>query len=127
MNDRSLRKCLLERFARTGFDNCGWCQSEDFEYTRKTITAHIAERSAAEVIPAAPDKRQVGFIVGACRRRTDPHVPVEILRHRLILLRPVNTLGPVRSARPIVYFADSTDGSDRKSTRLNSSHLGISY
>jgi len=43
MNDRSLRKSLLVRFARTGLDHGGRSQTENFEHAGKTIAAHVAK------------------------------------------------------------------------------------
>src|SRR5438045_7023112 len=61
--------------------------------------------------------------------RSRPRADVELVRRRVLVARLRLARGP---ADPALHFARPAERShgvalDRKSTRLNSSHLGISY
>ena len=110
MNDGRLREGLLVRLAGTGLHGRGRSKVENLEEPREAVAAHVAERTAAEVVPPAPDERQVGLVVRTHRRRTHPHVPVEVCGRLLFLLRPFDPLRPVGAAGPVVDLTHAADG-----------------
>src|ERR1700724_2001585 len=63
------------------------------------MTAHVPERTVAEIIPTVPFMRMQVSVELAVRRRTDPFVPMHAFggRHRG-RTRPGATVGAVRPA-----------------------------
>src|SRR6185369_8705982 len=55
-------------------------------------------------------KGQISVIERALWRWAKPEVPVEAIGHRLCLLRPLNSLWPIRPARPVDDLPHRTDG-----------------
>src|SRR5437868_11422413 len=73
-------------------------------------------------VPATPDIYPLSLhdALPICRRPRHPHVATE---HGVARL--ANALGAHAPREPVVHR--SREGGDRKSTRLNSSHVSISY
>jgi len=58
------------------------------------VASDIPDPAASEVAPDAPDQRMVNlFGIGTHRRRTDPEIPVEMLRNRCKLRHQTATAG----------------------------------
>src|SRR5437899_7768992 len=77
----------------------------------------------AEVLQARSDKQMEH---GQLRALEDKHI-LRLLQRQKDLGLKIFTDGELRRLNFMSDFNDAVEGIDRKSTRLNSSHLGISY
>src|SRR5262249_51643420 len=110
VDDGSLRIGLGIALRRTGRYARRRAQIQHAGDGVETVASHVALRAAAEVVPAAPDERQVGAMERTLRRGTEPQVPVHAFGNRLRLLRTIQALGPERTAGPVMdtsYRPDS--------------------
>ena len=71
---------------------------------------HVGNRPAAELVPAAKDRVRVVRMIGPRQRRSQPQVPVEVLRHGRRIGRDRRVLRPYRPVRPVVNLAQGADG-----------------
>jgi len=83
-------------------------QPERPEREVHVMAAKVAERPAAEVPPSSPLAGQVARMVRPMRRRAEPQVPVQVLRHGRGLCRAL--VATVAGTGPDV---DLVDGADR--------------
>src|SRR5206468_1321276 len=73
-----------------------------------------AQRSRAKIPPAAPREGVIALesailltlLKRPHRRSPDPAIPIQILRHRILALGPLDALRPDRAIRPGVHFLD---------------------
>ena len=75
----------------------------------QNVARHIAQRAAAEVIPAAPVERLVFRVIRTRRGRADPQVPVQRLRNFFFRQRMIDALRPDGTVGPGVHFLDRAD------------------
>src|SRR5579862_294378 len=83
VDDGCFGVAFVKRLAGAGLHRHRRRETQDLEYAREAVAAHVAERAAAEVVPAPPDKRQIRVIEWTLRRGTQPQVPIETVGDRL--------------------------------------------
>ena len=84
-----------------GLDRGGILQLQRPERQVDHVAPHVAQGPVAEIPPVLPrhgSLREVAGVIGPHRRRPDPQVPVQPLRHRGRLLRPAR-----RTFDPLVH------------------------
>src|SRR5580658_31387 len=104
-DDRGQRISLIIAIARTRFHTERRIQLQHAKDRVETVGPHIAQRSATEVSPPAPHKRQIRMVKRPLRRWPQPHIPIQTFGRRLSFFGPLNALWPERTARPILDLA----------------------
>src|SRR5205807_973990 len=108
---------LLIHASRCGLNAGRRAQLERAKDRVHGVAADVAERTGAEIPPAAPYKRQINRVKGTHRGRADPQIPIERRGYRRRILWPGDTLRPVLieesprgPVRPNVRLPDRPNG-----------------
>src|ERR1700690_4423597 len=95
--------------AGPGFDHDRGFQLEEGENRPETVMAHIGERAAAELIPAAEHSMGVVRMIRAVQRGPQPQLPVKTCRYWRCVRRESRVLGPYWPVRPVMDFSQGTN------------------
>src|SRR5262249_12854398 len=96
--DAGLRIGFGVAIGRAGLDAGGRLQLQHAKNGIETVAAHVAESAATEIVPAAPNEGQVSAAEGTLRRRPEPQIPIQSVRHGIVCFGPVETLRPEGTA-----------------------------
>src|SRR5579864_4797251 len=74
------------------------------------MASHVAHGAGAEIEPTPPFEWMIDILLErTLGGRTEPEVPVETLRHRILALRAGDALWPDRTVGPDVDLLDRAD------------------
>src|SRR5687768_5750040 len=91
--------------ADTCFRVCRILQSKGTEWYVDQVTTYITQRASAIIPPAAPVEWMKVWRVRFVLRRTEPEIPIQILRLFALVCRGHGkTLWPHRAIGPDLYF-----------------------
>ena len=92
---RGNRICFIVDQRAGGLDSQGGLQLQSTPDRIYTVAADITQSTGSEIPPAAPFERRIGRMIWPLRRRAEPQVPIQRIRHSRRILGSSNTLGPI--------------------------------